>query len=187
MHITKVQRGESVEVRITGRLDGYWAEHLTTGLADVVPEGGHHIRGNLSGVSFLSSAGIRVLVQFFKQLRAIDGSLAVCHPSDHVSEVLKLAGLHSLLISTDDCVPTIVSRPAARRMEHDTVALDVFPLPGDGKMTCRSIGDPSRLDGCRFTADDLPTPAADFSPAPPALGLGGVGRGFWECQQRVGE
>ena len=41
MQITKIQRGESVEVRIAGRLDGYWAEHLSTGLAEVVREGGH--------------------------------------------------------------------------------------------------------------------------------------------------
>ncbi len=109
MQITKIQRGEFVEVRISGRLDGYWADHLTTGLAEVVREGGHQIRVNLSEVSFLSSAGIRVLVQFFKQLRAIDGSLAVCNPSEHVSQVLDLAGLRGLLISTDDTVQAAVS------------------------------------------------------------------------------
>ena len=59
MQITKIQHGDFVEVRISGRLDGYWAEHLRTGLADVVREGGHQIRVNLSEVSFLSSAGIR--------------------------------------------------------------------------------------------------------------------------------
>ena len=116
MQITKVQRGEFVEVRISGRLDGYWADHLTTGLAEVVREGGHQIRVNLSEVSFLSSAGIRVLVQFFKQLRAIDGSLAVCNPSEHVSQVLDLAGLRGLLISTDDAAPAVVSTaPSAVR------------------------------------------------------------------------
>ena len=113
MQITKVQRGEIVEVRITGRLDGYWAEHLSTGLADVVREGGHQIRVNLADVSFLSSAGIRVLVQCFKQLRAIDGSLAVWHPSKHVSEVLKLAGLHDLLVSTDFAAPVSAFRPVS--------------------------------------------------------------------------
>ena len=133
MQITKVQRGEVVEVRISGRLDGYWAEHLSTGLAEVVREGGHQLRVNLSEVSFLSSAGIRVLVQFFKQLRAIDGSLAVWHPSQHVSEVLKLAGLHDLLISTDDAAPAVVSTApsAVRRLERETVALGrVFAASG---------------------------------------------------------
>ena len=189
MQITKVQRGEVVEVRITGRLDGYWAEHLSTGLADVVREGGHQIRVNLSDVSFLSSAGIRVLVQCFKQLRAIDGSLAVCHPSQHVSEVLKLAGLHDLLVSTDDAAPAAVSAAAApaRRIERDTVVLDVFPLPGGGQMTCRSIGEPSRLDGCRFTAEDLRTQAADFPRASLAVGLGALGKDFDDCRNRFGE
>ena len=189
MQITKVQHGEVVEVRITGRLDGYWAEHLSTGLADVVREGGHQIRVNLADVSFLSSAGIRVLVQCFKQLRAIDGSLAVWHPSQHVSEVLKLAGLHDLLVSTDFAAPAAVSTAPspARRIERDTVALDVFPLPGGGQMTCRPIGEPSRLDGCRFTAEDLRTQATDFPQASLAVGLGALGQDFEDCRNRFGE
>ena len=189
MQITKVQRDEVVEVRINGRLDGYWAEHLSTALADVVREGGYQIRVNLSEVSFLSSAGIRVLVQFFKQLRGIDGSLAVCHPSQHVSEVLKLAGLHTLLLSTDDAAPAVVSAApsAARRIERETVALDVFSLSPDGHMRCRSIGDPSRLDGCRFAAADLRTQATDFPQASLAVGLGALGTDFEDCRQRFGE
>jgi anti-anti-sigma factor len=189
MQITKVQRGDIVEVRITGRLDGYWAEHLNTGLADVVREGGHQIRVNLSDVSFLSSAGIRVLVQCFKQLRAIDGSLAVWHPSQHVTEVLKLAGLYDLLISTDDAAPAAVSTVPSpvRRLEHDTVALDVFAVGGEGQMTCRSLGDPSRLEGCRFTAADLRTQVADFPRASLAVGLGALGTDFEDCRNRFGE
>ena len=145
MQITKIQRGDFVEVRISGRLDGYWADHLTTGLAEVVREGGHQIRVNLSEVSFLSSAGIRVLVQFFKQLRAIDGSLAVCNPSEHVSQVLDLAGLRGLLISTDDTVQAPVPVPSpVRRVDRETVGLEVFPLPGQGQMRCHTIGDPSK-------------------------------------------
>jgi len=189
MHITKVQRGEIVEVRITGRLDGYWAEDLSTGLADVVREGGHQIRVNLSEVSFLSSSGIRVLVQCFKQLRAIDGSLAVWHPSQHVSEVLKLAGLYDLLISAADAAPATVSTTpsAVRHIERDTVSLDVFALPADRPMTCRSIGEPSRLDGCRFAADDLRTQAAHFPQASLAVGLGALGKDFEDCRNRFGE
>ena len=189
MQITKVQRGDIVDIRITGRLDGYWAEHLSTALADVVHEGGHRMRVDLSEVSFLSSAGIRVLVQFFKQLRAIDGSLTVCRPSQQVSEVLKLAGLHTLLISTDDAAPAAVSTApsAVRRIERETVALDVFALSADGDMRCRSIGDPSRLDGCRFAAADLRTQAADFPQASLAVGLGALGTDFEDCRNRFGE
>lgn len=188
MQITKIPQGDYVEVRIVGRLDGYWADHLTTALAEIVREGGHHIRLNLSEISFLSSAGIRVLVQFFKQLRAIGGSLAVCNPSAHVSDVLKLAGLSSLLISADHATPAAASAATpVRRVERDTIALDVFPLPGDGFMRCRVIGDPSRLEGCRFAAEDLRTQAADFPQASLALGLGALGSDFEDCRNRFGE
>ncbi len=189
MQITKVQHGEVTEVRISGRLDGYWAEHLSTGLADVIREGGHSIRVNLSEVSFLSSAGIRVLVQCFKQLRAIDGSLGVWHPSQHVTEVLKLAGLYDLLISTDQAAPAAVAAvsTALCRIQRDTVMLDVLPLPGDGQMTCRSIGDPSRLDGCRFVAGDLHAQSKDFPLASLAVGLGALGKDFDDCRGRFGE
>ena len=187
MQITKIPRGEFVEVRINGRLDGYWSDHLTTGLADVVREGGYHIRVDLSEVSFLSSAGIRVLLQFFKQLRAIDGSLTVCNPSPHVNEVLKLAGLRNLLISCDDPAPAVPASTAVRRVERETMALDVFSLPGDGPMTCRAIGDPSRLEGCRFAAHDLRMQAADFPRASLALGLGALGTDFEDCRDRFGE
>jgi anti-anti-sigma factor len=188
MQITKIQRGDFVEVRISGRLDGYWADHLTTGLAEVVREGGHQIRVNLSEVSFLSSAGIRVLVQFFKQLRAIDGSLAVCNPSEHVSQVLDLAGLRGLLISTDDTVQAPVPVPSpVRRVDRETVGLEVFPLPGQGQMRCHTIGDPSRLDGCRFATDDLRTQAAHFPQASLAIGLGALGKDYEDCRNRFGE
>ena len=70
-----------------------------------------------------------MLVQFFKQLRAIDGSLAVCNPSEHVSQVLDLAGLRGLLISTDDTVQAPVQVPSpVRRVDRETVGLEVFPL-----------------------------------------------------------
>jgi anti-anti-sigma factor len=188
MQITKTQRGDFVEVRIVGRLDGYWADHLTTGLAEVVREGGHQIRVNLAEVSFLSSAGIRVLVQFFKQLRAIDGCLAVCNPSDHVSEVLNLAGLHGLLISTDDGVEAAVPAPSpVRRLDHETVTLEVFPLPAQGQMRCYTIGEPSKLEGCRFAAGDLRTQAAHFPRASLAVGLGALGKDFEACRNRFGE
>jgi anti-anti-sigma factor len=188
MQITKIHRGEFVELRIAGRMDGYWSEHLTTGLAEVVREGGHHIRVNLADVSFLSSAGIRVLVQFFKQLRAIEGSLAVCNPSRHVSEVLELAGLHGLLIATNDGPSATVTTPTpVRRVERETMVLDVFSLAGGGQMRCRPIGDPSRLEGCRFAAQDLRTQAADFPQASLALGLGALGTDFEDCRNRFGE
>jgi anti-anti-sigma factor len=64
MDITRTLTENAIDVAVAGRLDGYWADHLSAALTDVVREGHHHIRLNCSKVTFLSSAGISVLMQF---------------------------------------------------------------------------------------------------------------------------
>ena len=71
---SKQRIGDVLELEIQGRLDGYWADHLAQSLDDAIREGTRNLRLNLSGVSYSSSAGIRVLVRAHKQLSAIQGS-----------------------------------------------------------------------------------------------------------------
>ena len=98
MEIRKQRIGDVLELEIQGRLDGYWADHLSQSLDDVVREGTRNLRLNLSEISYLSSAGIRVLVRAHKQLSAIQGSFSVSEPSEAVRSILQLTGLMDLLI-----------------------------------------------------------------------------------------
>jgi hypothetical protein len=43
MEITRRVAEHWTELFIEGRLDGYWAEHLDAGLADVVRDGNHRL------------------------------------------------------------------------------------------------------------------------------------------------
>jgi hypothetical protein len=56
MEIVTQQLGEALEVKVKGRLDNYWTEHLRGNLEEVIRGGAHGIRLNLSEISFLSSA-----------------------------------------------------------------------------------------------------------------------------------
>src|SRR5262245_37650422 len=100
MEITERRTNEILELFITGRLDSYWADPLARRLEEVIREGAHHLRLNLAEVEYISSAGIRVLVKFHRQLRGIQGSFAISIPSEPVKTVLELAGLATLLISS---------------------------------------------------------------------------------------
>ena len=80
MEITRNPADGCMELTITGRLDGYWADHLDSGLTETVRDGHHRLRLNLSGVTFISSAGIGVLVKFYKRLAAIKGGLVIRAP-----------------------------------------------------------------------------------------------------------
>lgn len=47
MEIVKQRIPQGLELIVKGRLDAYWAEHLSLSLAEVIREGIHHITLNL--------------------------------------------------------------------------------------------------------------------------------------------
>src|SRR6266496_4758302 len=99
MQITKQLRGETVELKIEGRVDGYWADHLAAAVDQEIRQGSHHIQLDLSQVAFLSSAGIGTLVRLYKDLKSIQGSFAVSNCSRIVLKVLELSKLVHLLVA----------------------------------------------------------------------------------------
>ena len=97
MEIIKQSTPTGLELTVSGRLDAYWADHLSKALEEAVRDGAHHIRVNMAAVPYMSSVGIRVLLKFYKELQRLNGSFAVSNPSDAVKTVLDLAGLEVLL------------------------------------------------------------------------------------------
>src|SRR5438477_389356 len=92
MESVRHQREDHLELVVAGRLDGYWAQHLTTSVGDVMREGTHVVRLNLESATYISSAGIGALVDLHKQFTAVNGSFLVTNPSRAVSKVLAIAG-----------------------------------------------------------------------------------------------
>jgi anti-anti-sigma factor len=186
MDIEQRQAGDSLELVIGGRLDSYWADHLTARMNQVIQQGHHHLRLNLAATSYLSSAGIGVLVQFYRQLRGIDGSFLIVEPSPQVEKILGIAGLTQLLL-TPDAAPAKAAAAAdeARKVELRGVRYEVFSNAPGETLSFRVIGEPELLRGCRFSEEHgstIPFPQSGF-----ALGLGAIGPDFVSCRERYGE
>ena len=185
MEITSSRIGDFIEVRPKGRLDGSWAGHLSAALDDIIRQGDHRIRVNLSEVVYISSMGIGVLVSFHKKTTAIDGIFVVSEPSAQVGRVLAMSGLRALM-QDGAAAERIAATPemAARELDGKNARFEVFPLGGVG-MTCRAVGDPALLEGCRFSEKD--NQALSFPDRCCGLGLGAFGHTFDECRDRFGE
>ena len=184
MEISKQRIGEVLELQVRGRLDGYWADHLSQSLDDAVREGARNLRLNLSEVSYLSSAGIRVLVRAHKQLSAIQGSFSVSAPSEAVRSILQLTGLMDLLIPA--VTPGLKASPSgAQILEKENIRFEVINLTPEARLSCRVIGDPAQLLGDRFREEDCRSVA--FSNSSFGLGLGAFGSSFADCAGRFGE
>ena len=188
MEITSAQVGEVLEMRVSGRLDAYWADHLTRTLEDAVHGGAHRIRINMAEVVYMSSVGIRVLLKFYKQLQRINGSLAVSQPSEAVKTVLDLAGLQ-MLFATVRTGSGITETPRlqrdSRRLNSAAAVFDVFDVTPDASLTCRVVGQPELLQRGAFTAEQCRR--VTFSADAMGVGLGAFGGDFADCRSRFGE
>ena len=185
MEITRQRLNDTFELKVQGRLDAYWSGHLSNEIAEVLREGARAIRLNMKEVEYVSSAGIRVLFQSYKQLQEIRGTFAVSEPSEAVRSVLELAGVGELLFEKG--LSDKVQMTAPTRAETFIRGNGRFEIleSRTGTMTARIIGSPEPLAGCQFHKEhcrELP-----FGQEALGIGLGAFGKNFEDCQSRFGE
>jgi len=185
MEIVTQKLGDALEVKVRGRLDNYWAEHLSRNLEEVIREGAHGIRLNLSEISFLSSAGVGLLVMFYNKLKGIGGSFVVTSPSDRVKQVLDLCRLSPILLAERSPAAPRVHQTEMRRFSTPAASFEVMECVPKRSLNLQRIGDPGLLKGCRFGPEDCRTVA--FPSGTFGLGLGAFGNGFEDAQTRFGE
>jgi anti-anti-sigma factor len=185
MELTHTTENGVLLVQVDGRIDGYWSDHLDTALDQAVREGHHRIAVDCTRVSFLSSAGIGILVKHHKELARIGGSFSLVNASKPVATVLRITRLSDLLLGGGSVPTAPASVPVARTLQTDSLALEVFDLDAAATMTCRALGSPQPL--VRGTFDDVHSVSLANSTARIVVGVGAFGDSFAECQGRFGE
>lgn len=98
MEIQKSITGDSHELIVAGRIDGEGANRLEEDILKAIRAGAKNIYVNLSGATFLCSAGLRVLLQYWRQMKNTKGSLVATHPSPEVDEVLGTSGFREMIV-----------------------------------------------------------------------------------------
>jgi len=184
MEITQHPAADSLELRLTGRIDATWAEHLSKNIENAVRAGSHHIRLNFAGVEYISSLGIRVLVVQYKLLKAVNGTLGISRPNEFCRNVLTTVGLAEMLVPDQVDTP---AAPASRRPAQTLggAIYEVYPQTVSLPLSCSLIGDPQHLASGGFTEKDCRS--LTFSTGSFGLGLGAFGEGFDDCAGRFGE
>ena len=98
MEIRKNITGDEQEFLVSGRIDGDGANKLELEILAAVKAGAKAIYVNLSGATFLCSAGIRVLLQYWRQLKNSGKTLLVTRPSPEVDAALDMTGFKQSIL-----------------------------------------------------------------------------------------
>ena len=193
MDIKKQIVGDRAEIQVIGRMDAYWGALLEAALNDTVREGSHKISLDLSEVSFISSAGIGVLVRCYKQLRAIRGVFIISDASKRVKDLINLSGLKEVLLPETQpahgtAAEGFATPPAPKRgerIERPEGTFELFTLAEASKLKASLIGDPALLRGCQFQKQHCSVQA--FKESAFAVGVGTLGESYEDCEGRFGE
>jgi len=98
MPIEKKPTGEGVELFVTGRIDGAAANELEIFVLEAMRSGAKTIYVNLAEATFLCSAGLRVLLQYWRQMKNAGKALWVANPSADVNSVLAMTGFREQMV-----------------------------------------------------------------------------------------
>ncbi len=103
---TRQQGGASV-VSAVGEVDVFSAPDLDAALEAALAGGSARLVVDLSGVSFLDSTGLGVLVKALKGARDAGGSLHLVVASDRIRKIFEITGLDasmSIFDTADDAI-----------------------------------------------------------------------------------
>jgi anti-sigma B factor antagonist len=110
MEITTKQLKRVDVVKVSGRVDSSTAPELEEALKAILAADRYRICMDLSGLEYISSGGIKVLISTLKTCKRWNrGDLRLAGMSPYIAEVFDLAGLTSLFTIFPDTVEAVGS------------------------------------------------------------------------------
>jgi anti-anti-sigma factor len=182
----EIQQEQQDSVRVlalSGRLDTETAVDVELALQDLTGAGERNFLIDLSGIGYVSSAGLRVLLSLAKQLDGGKGSLRLCGLTPAVTQVFDVAGFSKLFAIYPDRNTALRSVPkpkpdsglaqkVAALIGADTSAPVARPESGEvARSAAQLLGikQPGTAKPVGGTRPPAPAPAKPAAPAAPAV------------------
>lgn len=101
MSLTREQNGDVVVVSAAGQINSANASEIERSLLAWLEEGAGKWVLDMSGVEYISSAGLRVVLLIAKRLKQNGGRLVLCSLQPHVKEIFDISGFLAILDVAD--------------------------------------------------------------------------------------
>jgi anti-anti-sigma factor len=194
MVITPQSQGDRYELKLQGRLDANWADLVAKAIETAILAGHHEIDLDFAEVSYISSAGIRILLKYYKQLKAARGALRVVRPTDAVLNVIRLSGLAEILLTPTrqpqgtvypSSAPSNAEQAEPRRWQREGIDFESYELSATGALEAHVLGRPEAFANGQLSAAESQRVACTRDTL--VIGLGAFGLRAEDTEGRLGE
>jgi anti-sigma B factor antagonist/stage II sporulation protein AA (anti-sigma F factor antagonist) len=97
VNIKEEAKGDILILRLNGRLDAVSSPTAERKVFDYINSGQYKLLLDFSGVDYLSSAGMRMLLSVTKKLKTLSGKVVLFGVTPNVMDVLKMSGFDHVL------------------------------------------------------------------------------------------
>jgi anti-anti-sigma factor len=194
MIITPQSQGDPYVLKLQGRLDANWSDLVGKAIETAIRAGHHEVELDFAEVGYISSAGLRILLKYYKQLKAARGALRVVRPTEPVLNVIRLSGLMEILLNPTRQPPATVSAPPAtpdtgkeepRRWQREGIDFESYELSSVGRLEGHVLGHPEALANGQLLAAESQQVRCTTDTL--AVGLGAFGARPEDTEGRLGE
>lgn len=96
MEIQSERRQQTIVISLAGSLDAFTADQVRSTILRLFDEG-QQVVLDMSGVQFMSSSGVRVLLEMLKRSRETGGDLRLAGTQPGVQNTLEISGMARIL------------------------------------------------------------------------------------------
>lgn len=96
MNIKEIKKDQATVMMIEGRLDSSSSGILEKKILSLMETGEKNFLIDFSGMDYISSAGLRVLLMAAKKTKPVGGKVVLSALTDNVKEVFDIAGFTSI-------------------------------------------------------------------------------------------
>lgn len=177
-------------LEISGRIDGITSVELKRAVDLAAGNDKRHLVFDFSQVSYMSSAGLRIVLLAHKTMKQIGGELTLVSVPQLVMDVLRVSGMAGFLAIFSDFQELLrLQQPIEKKEEPEPVLFNGINFK-ILKISARrgelfAIGSPEKLESAAYESHDVV--AADPARARFGVGLAALGNDYADFSQLFGE
>lgn len=107
MQVEKIEIQGVPTLQITGEIDLHASPDLRHALRECLAGKPRHLLLDMSGVEYMDSSGLAVLIEYMKEAQAFGGNLGLFGLREKVRSILQLVGLDRFFVIEDSAEKTL--------------------------------------------------------------------------------